>query len=207
MKIVEKKINKLSPAEKRALKKALIYEKRKGKPIFYKNYKKVLAGELNVEAVMGSNALQWKILQIIIRYLFQNLDLSRYEIAFNEAGFLLEKGSWRNLDIAVFDKKKIEAEGFNNYYATTPPELVIEVDTKAETQELGGLDFYIRQKTQDLLDANAKKVIWFTTADKRVLIAEKNQDWLLSPWNKEISLLENFSMNLSVLIKKEGLEL
>jgi hypothetical protein len=34
---------------------------------------------------------------------------------------------------------------------------------------------YAREKTQDLLDAGVRRVIWYTTFDKKVMVAEKGK--------------------------------
>ncbi len=202
-----KTLKRFTPSEKRKLRKALVYEKSRGKTIYYRNYKKVLSGELNVEAVMGASKLQWLLIGIVLRFLFGRLDRRKYEVATNEAGFLFAKGSWRNLDIAIFDREKILEEGIDNRYVKIAPEIVIEVDTKAEVSEVGGFEIYMREKTEDLLLAGVKKVIWFTTLDKRVLVAEPDKDWILSTWDKEIPLLEDITLNSGKLIKEDGLEL
>ncbi len=202
-----KTLKRFTPSEKRKLRKALVYEKSRGKTIYYRNYKKVLSGELNVEAVMGVSKLQWLLIGIVLRFLFGRLDRRKYEVATNEAGFLFAKGSWRNLDIAIFDREKILEEGIDNRYVKIAPEIVIEVDTKAEVSEVGGFEIYMREKTEDLLLAGVKKVIWFTTLDKRVLVAEPDKDWILSTWDKEIPLLEDITLNSGKLIKEDGLEL
>ncbi|HIO42059.1 MAG TPA: Uma2 family endonuclease, partial [Aquifex sp.] len=44
--------------ERRKLLKLLTYERRGRKPIYYRDYKRVLSGELPLEAVMGSGFLQ-----------------------------------------------------------------------------------------------------------------------------------------------------
>ena len=52
---------------------ALIYEKRNGKPIYYQNYQKVLSGELPLEAVMGSGYLQALIIELLLRVLMPKI--------------------------------------------------------------------------------------------------------------------------------------
>ena len=116
--VKEKKI------KRRRIPKELIYEMRYGRPIYYRDYDKVLSGELPLEAVTGSSKLQWFIIYLIYSYLLKNLDSSKYIIATNEAGFQFAPKTWRNLDIAIFDKKKILKEGLNERYAKTPPEVV-----------------------------------------------------------------------------------
>ena len=36
---------------------------------------------------------------------------------------------------------------------------------------------YMTEKTQDLLDAGVKKVIWITTCDRKIMVAEKGKRW------------------------------
>ncbi|RTZ58998.1 MAG: Uma2 family endonuclease, partial [Gammaproteobacteria bacterium] len=98
------KKGKLSKEEKRQLLKILTYEKVNGKPIYYRDYKKVLKGELPPEAVMGSSGLQAYLIRLLVEFLLKVLDRKKYEILFNELGFLYKKGSWRNLDIAIFER-------------------------------------------------------------------------------------------------------
>ncbi len=64
------------------------------------------------------------------------------------------------------------------------------------------------EKVQDLLNAGVQKVIWYTTQDKRVLIAERGkQDWIISTWDRTIAITEKVSLNLSELLNQEGIAL
>ena len=63
--------------------KELIYEMRHGRPIYYRDYGKVLSGEKTLEEVMGSSKIQWIIVSLIIRFLINNLPPERYEVATN----------------------------------------------------------------------------------------------------------------------------
>ncbi len=197
MKTVKQK-KKLSPEEKRKLLKRLIYEKKNGKPIYYRNYKKVLSGELPWEAVMGSGYLQWRIIEVILGFLFRNLDLKKFAIATNEAGFFVSEDSWRNLDIAIFDREKLKEYEKKEYegYVRVPPEVVIEVDTKADLEKYGDMLFYIMEKTEDLLKAGVKKVIWYMTPEKKVLVAEQNKKWYISNWDEEVEIIDGVIFNL-----------
>ena len=89
----------------------LIYEMRYGSPIYYRDYDKVLSGEKTLEEVMGSSKIQWIVIYVIFSYLISKIDRDKYIIATNEAGFQLAPRTWRNLDIAIFDKEKILKEG------------------------------------------------------------------------------------------------
>ncbi len=183
--------------------KELIYEMRYGSPIYYRNYDKVISGEKTLEAVMGSSKLQAILIWIIVKFLAKNLDTSKYEVLLNEAGFQWAPRTWRNLDIAIFDKKKLLEEGLDDKYAKTPPEVVIEVDTKADLRKYGDFMNYAREKTQDLLNAGVKKVIWYTTFDKKVMVAEKGKRWFITDWDDTIEVLDDIKLNLNELLEKE----
>lgn len=189
---------------KRSIPKILIYEMKKGKPIYYRDYEKVLSKEKTVEEVMGSSKIQWFIIYLIHSYLMERLDRTKYVIATNEVGFKTAKKSWRNLDIAIFEREKILKEGIDDKYTAVPPEVVIEVDTKADLKKYGDFMNYCREKTQELLDAGVKKVIWYTTFDKKVMVAEKNKRWFITDWNEDIEIMENVIINLQHLMEKEA---
>ena len=86
---VEKK--KLSKEERKNLLKALTYEKVNGKPIYYRNYEKVLKGELPLEAVMGSSGLQAYLIILLIEFLLNKLNRERFIVLSNEVGFFYKK--------------------------------------------------------------------------------------------------------------------
>ncbi|RME12022.1 MAG: Uma2 family endonuclease, partial [Aquificota bacterium] len=71
----------IKKSEKRRVPEVLIYEMKRGKPIYYRDYQKVLSGEKTPEEVMGSSKIQWFILYLIYSYLVQKLDRNRYIIA------------------------------------------------------------------------------------------------------------------------------
>ncbi|ACN98713.1 conserved hypothetical protein [Sulfurihydrogenibium azorense Az-Fu1] len=196
-------IDKNKKIKKRKVPKELIYEMRYGKPIYYRDYDKVLEGEKTLEEVMGSSKLQVFIISVILDFLFKTLNSKNYIIATNEAGFQWAPRTWRNLDIAIFDRKKLLEEGINNKYAKTPPEIVIEIDTKADLRKYGDFMNYQREKTQDLLDAGVKKVIWYTTFDKKVMVAEKDKPWIITDWNYEVEIVDNLKLNLGEILIKE----
>ncbi len=100
----------------------LIYEKVKGKPIYYRNYEKVLRGKLHAEAVMGSGDLQAYIIALLLAYLFSKLDVNRYIIMTNKLGFYTLGNSYKLLDIAIFEKERFK---FSGGYTKIPPKVVI----------------------------------------------------------------------------------
>jgi len=192
--------------KRKKIPKVLIYEMRNGKPIYYRDYKKVLSGEKSLEEVMGSSVLQAKIIMIILKILLEKIDSKKFEILASEIGYQWMPRTWRNLDIAIFDREKILKEGIDNHYAKTPPEVVIEVDTKADLTKYGDILNYMKEKTQDLLDSGVKKVIWYTTMDKKVMIAEPNKPWLIDNWNCNVEIIDGIIINLGKLLKEEGIE-
>ncbi|GIX42223.1 MAG: hypothetical protein KatS3mg129_1956 [Leptospiraceae bacterium] len=44
-------------------------------------------------------------------------------------------------------------------------------------------------------------MIWYTTNDEGVLIAEPEKDWILSRWDKDIMILDQTILNLVKLIQ------
>ena len=198
----EVKRNKLSKEEKRQLLKILTYEKVNGKPIYYRNYKKVLKGELPPEAVMGSGGLQAYLIILLLKFLLKRLDERKYIVLSNELGFLYKKGSWRNLDIALFEREKVKPYLLEDKLIPVPPKVVIEIDTKADLSKYCCLEEYVQEKTQDLLDAGVEKVIWIFTKTKKVMIAERNKKWFIQNWNEPFEVFKNLTINLEELIKE-----
>ncbi len=190
-----------SKEEKRGLLKILTYERVRGKPIYYRDYRKVLKGELPPEAVMGSSGLQAFIIKVFVEFLLSVLNKKKYEILFNELGFLYGKGSWRNLDIAIFEKEKVKPYLLQDKLIPVPPKVVIEVDTKADLSRYRSLDEYVHEKTQDLLDAGVEKVIWIFTRTKKVMVAEKGRDWIIHRWDREVEVMEGVKVNISKLLE------
>ncbi|MEJ5173093.1 MAG: Uma2 family endonuclease [Hydrogenothermaceae bacterium] len=183
--------------------KQLIYEMKKGKPIYYRDYDKVIKGEKNLEKVIGSSKLQSWIVDLIVSFIYQKIDRRRYKILYNEIGYKTSPNTWISLDIAIFDKAKILKEGIDNRYVKTPPEVVIEIDTKADLRKYGDFMNYSREKTQELLDSGVKKVIWYTTFDKKVMVAEKGKKWFITDWGDNIIVVDDIEMNLEDLFTKE----
>ncbi len=199
------KTKKLGTSERKQLLKMLVYEKVKGKPIYYKDYKRVLKGELPPEAVMGSGELQSLIVRLIVELLFRNLNMDKYEVLFNEIGFKASKGSIRSLDIAIFRRESLKS--IQSKYTTAVPEVVIEVDTKADLLRYGSLEAYIYEKIQDLLNAGVKKVIWILTKPKKVLIAEQDKKWITQGIEEDIEVLENIKFRIPRLFEERGYKL
>ena len=195
---------KLSPQKRRELLKVLTYEKVRGKPIYYRDYKKVLKGELPPGAVMGSSELHAILLFLIGRFLMDSLG-EDYAILGGELGFFTSPKSFRSLDIAVYRKEDMQnpADG----YTKKVPLVVIEIDTKADLSRYSSFEEYMYEKTADLLGTGVRKVIWYITRVRKVLIAENGKDWITTDWNRDVEVLEGVKLNLKKLLDKEGIQI
>ncbi len=194
---------KLSKEEKRKLLKILTYEKVNGKPVYYRDYRKVLKGELPPEAVMGSSDLQAYIIAVLVAFLYSKLDTAKYLIMTNELGFFTSEDSFRLLDIAIFEKEKFK---FSGGYTKIPPKVAIEIDTKADLKDYASVEDYAFEKTQELINAGVEKVIWIFTKPKKVMIAEKGKKWIVQDWKDDFEVIENINVNLNKLQEKYSKE-
>ena len=185
--------------KKEELLKKLTYEiTKEGKVIYYRNYKKVLKGELPPEAVMGSSDLHAILLALIIHFLIEYFG-DKYTVGGGELGFFTGENSYRLLDIAVFDQEEFKLSG---KYTKIPPKFVIEIDTKADLEDYGLVEAYAYEKTQELLDSGVEKVVWIFTRPKKVQIAEKGKKWIVQDIEEDIPLIEGIVLNLRELAEK-----
>lgn len=138
---------------------------------------------------------------LILKFIVQKCD-EEFLALTSELGFIFGKKTWRSLDVALY-RKTVIAEGglpFDNHYTKTAPEIVFEIDTKAEWMELPDKDAYFYRKTQQLLDAGVQKVIWIFTSSRKQMLAEQGKTWLTDDWGKEIEVLPGINLNISTLI-------
>ena len=203
---MEKTVVKPTPTPKKrhlkrkSIPKELIYEMVDGSPIYYRDYKKVLAQKTSLEEVMGSSSLQAQLVALIVGMLISALNLRRYAVMTNELGFIYTPKNWRILDIAIFEKKHIKSELLSTKYIQTAPKVVIEIDTKADLKK-DDMFAYVTKKTDDLLDSGVEKVIWILTGNKKVLLAEPNQQWRIADWHDDIPVIENIVINVEEFVK------
>lgn len=177
----------------------LIYEMVKGKPIYYKGYRDYLNGTKQIEELMGSSKLQSVIIAELI-YILRSFLGDDYLVFTNELGLQFSKGSWRAADIAVIKSELVD--NLDNKYLEVPPELVIEIDTKAELQEVNNPLGYYQEKTDELLEFGVGKVLWIFTDTGKIMMAEGGKNWLISNWNENIELVKGLEINLAGIIKK-----
>ncbi len=190
-------------AKRPKIPKALVYEMRKGSPIYYRDYDKVLAGELPLEAVMGSSGLHSWLLLALIKLILENLDEKKYFLGTGEIGYKFAPRSWYNLDIAIWNKEKVKPYLKENKLIPVAPEVVVEIDTKADLRKFENPQDYFHRKTQDLLDSGVKKVIWIFTKDKKIWIAENKKPWLIVDFDYDIPVMDSIKFNLKKLMEEE----
>jgi len=177
----------------------LIYEMVKGKPIYYKGFKQYLKGNKQIEEIMGSSKLQSLIIAELI-FLLRTFVGDDYLIFTNEIGIQFSKKSWRAADIAMIKSEKVK--NLDNKYLAVAPELVIEIDTKAELHEIENPLGYYQEKTDELIKFGVEKVVWIFTDTKKILIAEKNKPWLMSDWKDKTEIRKGLVIDLEKIVNK-----
>jgi hypothetical protein len=114
---------------------ALIYEVIDGKPIYYKNYKKVLNEGLKIQDIMGYSSLQAIFFSIIMRFLYRTIDVNDYIITGNEAGLHIDKNHNLAADILIYSTAVLKMHPIGKKYFDFPPKIIIEIDVQAENEK------------------------------------------------------------------------
>jgi Uma2 family endonuclease len=186
----------------------LVYERYNGRPLYYQGFAEVVNGTKTLEEIMGQSDIQMVILSLINGFLAKNLDEARFVVGVNETGFHLGPKSNVSSDIVIYDKPTLQQYPLRGKYLEIPPLVVIEVDIQGDTKNFGltELDYY-SLKTQNLLDFGVKEVIWFFSQTKQVFMAKPAQDWTISPWDKEIKILDQYALSLGKLLAQGGWKL
>ncbi len=107
-------------------------------------------------------------------------------------------------DLLIYKKQQLTADKIKNNYVDIPPEVAIEIDTKAD---LNNLIFqkYVSDKTNKLLNFGIKKVIWIFTYSQQINIAEQDKDWIVSNWNKDVELIKGITFNIGSYLQENGI--
>ncbi|WP_353717943.1 hypothetical protein [Dyadobacter sp. 676] len=141
-----------------------------------KGYRDYLVGTKTVEEIMGTSTLQWFIITAILR---QILDLFRpddYLVGTNKPGIHVERGTNLANDIAIYRKGQLKIALDNIHYANVPPQVVIEVDVRADCSDLFSNEFeYVETKSQRLLD------FWRSESNLDQLPHKENLHLLIRP--------------------------
>ncbi|MEN9612847.1 MAG: hypothetical protein RLZZ628_3661 [Bacteroidota bacterium] len=172
---------------------------------FYKGYQDVLSGLKTKEEVMACSTYQSILVNYINTKLWNHLEEAPYWVMSNEIGNNLSKKSKAAYDIAVFDEATLPPDRIGAYYANVPPKLVIEVDVKIETESKTPGDIAWQVKTKKLHEFGVEKVIWFFTTSQMVLVAQRNQHWIMANWHEDIVLWEGLKVNVGQYLAKRGI--
>lgn len=184
---------------------ALIYEVMDGQPLYYRGYKDVLNKKKSLDDIMGSSTLQSFIINYLLRFIFKNLDEKKYLSLTNELGLHVGKKTNFSGDVNIFDRLTLTADKINKNYSDVPPLIVCEVDSKIDISNNKDLD-YVNIKTQKLLNFGVEKVIWIFSESQKVMIAQKDTDWLTKDWNQDIELLDGHLFNIGKYLEDEGVK-
>lgn len=185
----------------------LIKEVIDGIPVYYKGYRDVLANKKNPEEIMADGLLQFILKSWIARLFFTGLDSSKYWIGVGEVGSHLSHKNNMAHDLAVFEKSILPAKKISNKYADVPAKLIVEIDTEIEYGDDLPVETYVHLKTQKTLDFGTEKVIWIFTASRKVMVAERGQDWIIRDWDKTVELLDGVSFNVPAYLQEQGITL
>lgn len=181
----------------------LIYEMDEGKPIYYRGYKDVLNKTKTAEQIIGSSALHSLLVYLIQTFLFENLGKD-FLFLTGELGYQWAPKTWRNIDLAIYDRRKFKDKTvfLSNKHIDIAPEIVIEVDTKADLTTEQYPDSYFHRKTDQLLDNGVEKVIWLFTHSRKFLVAEKGKNWIMNNWSENFEIKTGIEINIEELLKE-----
>ena len=183
--------------------KNLVYEELNGRKLYRRSYKDVLNQTKTIEEIMGCSSLQGIIISILLRYLYAHTDENEYEIVTNEIGLHMSLGNNLSSDIILYDAEDARQYQFDTHYFNVAPKMVLEVDVKIELEDIRDLE-YIAQKNKTLFDFGVERIVWVFTSNKKVLLAEPNQDWILRDWSRDFELINGHAINLEKMIDKKG---
>ncbi|MEK7256622.1 MAG: Uma2 family endonuclease [Bacteroidota bacterium] len=174
----------------------LIYEVVKGKPIYYKGYKEVLAKTKTFEEIIMESTLQSWFKAHLPAFLLAHLPME-YDVTAGEMGINLNKKDKRGAVVSIF---KIEDLVLNEHFSNVPPEVIFEIDVKAEMKEgMTELD-YVLDKIEEYHEFGVKSVIWIFTRNKKVMVAPKEKPWVTTGWDVSFEVLAGVQVNLAELI-------
>ncbi|MEZ4960781.1 MAG: Uma2 family endonuclease [Saprospiraceae bacterium] len=177
----------------------LIYEVTNGKPIYFKGYKEVLAGEKKFEWIKGYSTLHCWLKTNFSSMLVNSIDNTKFDVLSGEPGIKMEGDNWRVAQVAIFKRNKLV---LNKKYAENAPEIVIEIDVHADTEDIGSDMKYIRDKVDEYLEKGVQKVIWiFTEAEIVVTCTEKGK-WQVEGWEKDIETIRGATINIAQMLKQ-----
>jgi len=185
----------------------LIKEVIDGIPVYYKGYRDVLSKKKTPEEIMADGLLQAMLKMWLSNLLFNQMASKGYWIFAGEVGSHLSHKNNMAHDLMVFEKSALPANKIGNKYADVPAKLIVEIDTEIEYGNDLPVETYVHLKTQKTLDFGTEKVIWIFTASRKVMVAERGNDWIISDWDKTVELLDGVSFNIPAYLQEQGITL
>lgn len=176
----------------------LIYEVSKGKPIYYKGYKDVLNGTKTFEEIIADSTLQGWMKTRFGHRLIPPLEEKGYDIIVGELGIMMPDKGKRAADVSIF---KYERLTLNRHYSQVPPDIAIEIDVQADTEDIGEMK-YIFDKINEYLESGVEKVIWIFTEAKVFISAEKGKRQTIHDWKEDLEILPGISVNLVEMLEQ-----
>ncbi len=183
----------------------LIAETLQGKPIYYKDYKKVLSRKLKQNDIMGISDVQGFFTNLIKDHLTPLLKKD-YKVLAGELGLHLQHQDNVSVDIAVVSRDLYQPSRFKGKYLDYPPQIVVEIDINIDPIEsFGNNTEYVNIKTQALLNFGVQQVIWVFTRSRKIMVAENNSAWLTMNWKDTVTVLGH-TFSIEQLIEEDGFD-
>lgn len=180
-----------------------VYEVLWGQPIYYRGYREAIANNYPPEHVMGSGRKQAYLINLVLRFFYRALDLSKFDTAVSEPGVKFGNKDYVSNDIIIYNAAD-KGRMFVDEYFDFPPRVVVEVDTKAELKDLDWGNEYYMHKTERLLEFGVERVIWIFTGMRKILSAEKGKPWITVDWDDAVEVLPGCTLELRRLIEADG---
>ena len=149
---------------------------------------------------MGSSILQSLVITHLTGWLLNKLK-AHFHIFTNELGLQIGKNQERSADIALYSKAALQGKLTSVKYADVAPQIIFEIDTKANLDDLSNSQSYYFEKTNHLLNWGVERVIWIFTDSRKIMVAEKGKKWTLQDWSEPIQVHGRFLVNLEKLIE------
>ena len=181
----------------------LVRETIDGIRFYYPGYRAVLNKTKTLEDIMPDSTFQGSLKTEIGYTLRHKLDPKQYRVIIGEAGLHLQLNENMGLDVAVFDKGVLTRDKINAHYADVAAELVVEIDLNVELPEKEKDLFteYIVRKTKRLLAFGTKKVVWYLSSTRQILVAENSRSWQLLDWSEPVELMPGISVEIYLLME------
>jgi Uma2 family endonuclease len=180
-----------------------------GVPFYYPGFRSVLNKTKKMEDVMADSVFQSTLKNEIGDFLKSRLNRKQYRVLSGETGLHIGPRNNLGLDIVVYDKSILTPDKVVERYADVPAELVVEIDVKVEVDEKEKDLFndFVVPKTKRLLTFGTKKVVWYFSRTRTVLVAESDQKWTIQEWREPVELLPGVVLDIYRLMEESDIVL